>query len=247
MSEPAATAESVLRIVVHGTGRMGRAIVAAAANQPNIRLAALVGPQEPDWDSLVPWHRELEDLPSRPDLLIDFTLPAGTLSAARWCAARKVPLLSGVTGLSPEIQEALAAAAAEAAVLWSPNLSLGVNLLADLAGRAAAVLDPDTPVLVEDIHHQWKKDAPSGTALMLGATIAAHRGGDAGAVEYRSLREGEVIGEHTVRFRMAGETIELAHRAGDRSIYALGALAAGRWLVRQPPALYTARDWLADQ
>jgi len=245
LNGPAATGESVLRIAVHGTGRMGRALATAAASQSGVELTALVGPQEPDWESSVPWFGTLQELPDRPDLLIDFTLPAGTRAAAQWCAAERVALLSGVTGLSGDIREALVATACEVAVLWSPNLSLGVNLLADLAGRAAAVLDPETPVLIEDVHHQWKKDAPSGTALMLGATIAAQRSGATGAVEYRSLREGEIIGEHTVRFRMAGETVELVHRAQDRAIYALGALAAGRWLVRQPPALYTARDWLA--
>jgi len=226
---------------------MAKAIAAAAATQQGVVLAAMVGPQPPDWETAIPWYQTLRELPGRPDLLIDFTLPAGTLAAARWCAAERVALLSGVTGLDGETREALAAAAAKVAVLWSPNLSLGVNLLADLAERAAGVLDPHTPVLVEDIHHQWKKDAPSGTALMLGATIAAQRKGETGAVDYHSLREGEVIGEHTVRFRLAGETIELVHRAEDRSIYALGALAAGRWLVRQAAGLYTARDWLAGR
>jgi 4-hydroxy-tetrahydrodipicolinate reductase len=247
LSDAAASGGDRLRIVVHGTGRMGRAIATAAATQAGLELAALVGPQAPDWEASAPWFEELQDLPQLPDLLIDFTLPAGTSAAAHWCAARQVPLLSGVTGLSDEVRAALFDAARQVAVLWSPNLSLGVNLLAELAGRAAAVLDPETPVLIEDIHHRWKKDAPSGTALMLGATIAARRAGDAAAVEYRSQREGEIIGEHTVRFRMAGETLELVHRAEDRSIYALGALAAGRWLVQQPPALYAARDWLAAQ
>jgi 4-hydroxy-tetrahydrodipicolinate reductase len=224
---------------------MARAIAEAAATQGGIDLVGLVGPQEPGWATELPWWGSLEGLPARPDLLIDFTLPAGTLAAAQWCARHGVALVSGVTGLPADVHEALAAAAASVAVLWSPNLSLGVNLLADLAARAAAVLDPQAPVLIEDIHHQWKKDAPSGTALMLGGVIAAARGGDAGCVEYRSLREGEVIGDHTIRFEMQGETLELVHRAGDRSIFALGALAAGRWLARQPAGLYTARDWLA--
>ena len=245
MNQPTTTAESVLRVAVHGTGRMGRALAAAAECQSGLQLEALVGPQEPDWESPVPWFRKLQDLPDRPDLLIDFSLPAGTLAAAQWCATQQVALLSGVTGLSEDVRATLATAAGEVPVLWSPNLSLGVNLLAELAGRAAAVLDAETPVVIEDVHHQWKKDAPSGTALMLGATIAAQRSGDADVVEYLSLREGETIGEHTVRFRMAGETVELVHRAEDRAIYALGALAAGRWLVRQPPGLYTARNWLA--
>jgi 4-hydroxy-tetrahydrodipicolinate reductase len=226
---------------------MARALVEAVTSRTDISAIALVGPQPPDWDTEVPWYEQLEQLPERPALLIDFTLPQGTLTAAAWCRAAGVALLSGVTGLDEAVRGALRDASQQIPVLWSPNLSLGVNLLAELAGRAAAVLDPATPVLIEDIHHQWKKDAPSGTALMLGAVVAAQRDGDDSAIEYRSLREGEVIGEHTVTFRMAGEAFELVHRAEDRSIYALGALDAGKWLVAQPPGLYTARDWLAGR
>jgi len=136
-------------------------------------------------------------------------------------------------------------AAREVPVLWSPNLSLGVNLLADLAGRAASVLDQTCPVAIEDIHHQWKKDAPSGTALMIGERIAQERSGDDSAIDYSSVREGEVIGEHRVTFKMAGEEFDLVHRAHDRNIYARGALDAGAWLTSQPPGFYSARDWLS--
>jgi 4-hydroxy-tetrahydrodipicolinate reductase len=234
-----------LAVVVHGTGRMASAIAAAAGHRVGLELQAFVGPQAPDWDSDVVWHPKLEDLVRLPQLLIDFTLPEGTRAAASWCERAGVPLLSGVTGLPDDVRQALRQAARRIPVLWLPNLSLGVNLLAELVGRAAAVLDPRTPVLIQDVHHQWKKDAPSGTALMLGAAIAERRDGDAEAIDYRSVREGEVIGEHTVSFRMAGEDFELAHRAHDRSIYATGALEAGFWLVDQDPGLYTARDWLA--
>jgi len=132
-------------------------------------------------------------------------------------------------------------------VLWSPNLSLGVNLVADLAARAAALLGADIPVTIEDIHHQWKKDAPSGTALMLGKRIAAARGGDDGRIEFSSVREGEYIGEHTVTFVLAGEEFSLVHKAHDRAIFALGALDAGAWLITRPPGLYSAADWLSGR
>jgi 4-hydroxy-tetrahydrodipicolinate reductase len=246
MGAPASRSEPI-RIAVHGTGRMAKAIagVVAAGDRSDISLVALVGPAQPDWETDLTWCAGLDELPAKPDLLIDFTLPEGTLAAAAWCRTRGVALLSGVTGLSPPIHATLRASAEAVPVLWSPNLSLGVNLLAELAGRAAAVLDPDVPVVIEDIHHQWKKDAPSGTALMLGATVAEQREGDQTAIEYRSVREGEVIGEHTVTFRLAGEEFGLTHRARDRTIYALGALDAGKWLVDQPAGLYSARDWLA--
>lgn len=241
--------KSPARIFIHGTGRMARTLAQAAAEAGNFEVQALVGPRPPDWETQTPWFAGLQELPAHPlpQLLIDFTLPEGTLVAANWCAEREVPLLSGVTGLPRAAMEALRRASRRVPVLWSPNLSLGVNLLADLAARAAAVLDPGTPVTIEDTHHQWKKDAPSGTALMLGAAIAAERGGDDSAIEYRSRREGEVIGEHTVTFRLAGECFDLAHRAADRGIFARGALDAGLWLLRQAPGFYSARDWLAGR
>jgi len=211
----------MIRIVIHGTGRMAAAIAVAAVT--------------------------FAELPLRPDLLIDFTLPEGTRTAATWCAGKKVPFLSGVTGLRPDIVEVLHSTALCVPVLWSPNLSLGINLLADLAGRAAAIVDQASPVIIEDIHHQWKKDAPSGTALMLGARIAEQRNGDDSAIDYQSVREGEIIGVHTVTFKMNGEEFDLVHRAHDRSIYALGALDAGAWLTGQAPGLYSARDWLSGQ
>jgi 4-hydroxy-tetrahydrodipicolinate reductase len=226
---------------------MARAIALAAAQRAGVEVAALVGPQAPAWDTPIPWFRSLQDLSGQPDLLIDFSLPEGTRAAADWCRDHKVALLSGVTGLPEDVLDLLNRAGGQVPVLWSPNLSLGVNLLAELAGRAAAVLDRQTPVLIEDIHHQWKKDAPSGTALMLGATVAEQRNGDDSAIEYRSVREGEVIGVHTVTFHMAGEEFDLVHRAADRSIYALGELDAGVWLIDRPAGLYTARHWLAGR
>ncbi|NNJ64857.1 MAG: 4-hydroxy-tetrahydrodipicolinate reductase [Xanthomonadales bacterium] len=232
------------RIAVHGTGRMGRAIVQAADERRDAEVVSLVGPKAPDWDSRPPWVTELDSLPDAPDLLIDFTLPDGTGAAAAWCADRGVPLLSGVTGLPGNVHQALRKAAERVPVLWSPNLSLGVNLLAELAGQAAGMLDAETPVTIEDIHHQWKKDAPSGTALMLGEAIASRRGGDGGDIEYRSERRGEVIGDHTVTFQLNGEEFDLVHRAGDRAIFARGALDAGVWLTGRPPGFYAARDWL---
>lgn len=224
---------------------MASAIAGSAAGRSDIEIIVLAGPQAPQWDTLIPWVHSLSEITTLPDFLIDFTLPEGTLAAAEWCREHAVPLVSGVTGLTADVTAALEAAAQKAPVLWSPNLSLGVNLLADLAGRAGAVLDKDLPVAIEDIHHQWKKDAPSGTALMLGARVAGERDEDDSGIEYSSVREGEVIGVHTVRFTMQGEEFELVHHAHDRSIYALGAINSGCWLMRQAPGMYSAKDWLA--
>jgi len=237
----------MISIVIHGTGRMAAAIAMAVAARGDVSSTALVGPQAPEWETDIAWFSTLADLPGESDLLIDFTLPEGTRAAASWCATNKVPLLSGVTGLPTDIFDALQSTAHRVPVLWSPNLSLGINLLADLAARAAAIVDPESPVMIEDIHHQWKKDAPSGTALMLGGRIAEQRGSDDSAISYQSVREGEIIGEHTVTFKMNGEEFDLVHRAHDRSIYALGALDAGVWLTGRAPGLYSARDWLSGR
>ena len=235
----------MLRIAVHGTGRMALAVDRLAVARDDVTVLALAGPNPPTWDDGAPHVPSLQGLGERPDFLIDFTLPQGTRVAAAWCADNGVALVSGVTGLDEQVRGELQAAAARVPVLWAPNLSLGVNLLADLAERAGAVLDDSVPVAIEDIHHQWKKDAPSGTALMLGERVASGRGGDESEIRYSSVREGEVIGDHTVRFTLDGEEFELIHRAHDRRIYALGAIRAGRWLMHQPPALYSARDWLS--
>jgi len=235
----------MLHVAIHGSGRMAKAISSAAASQDDLFITATVAPEAPDWESVSPHFFSLDALPALPALLIDFTLPAGTRKAAEWCAQNDVALLSGVTGLPVDVKAALRTAAEKVPVLWSPNLSLGINLLAELAKQAAAVLDPETRVEIEDIHHQCKKDAPSGTALMLGETITAQRGSEGGEIDYSSIREGEIIGEHKITFHMAGEELDLVHRAHDRSIYALGALGAGKWLVAQPAGLYSASDWLA--
>ncbi len=232
------------RIVLHGAGRMSTAVMQAAAQEPAIEVCAVVSPERPQWPESVAYFPDLEQLTEPADVLVDFSLPDGTVAAAEWCAKTGVALLSGVTGLHQEALDALETAAQKVAVLWSPNLSLGVNLLAQLCAQAAAILDPHTEIVIEDLHHQWKKDAPSGTALMLGETIERARGEDSGSLEYVSLREGEAIGKHEVTFRLAGEEMVLMHNALDRSIFATGAMAAARWLAPQTAGLYTASDWL---
>lgn len=235
---------NALRAAVLGTGRMASALVTAGSAVEGIEIVALVGPSAPGHCEGPAWCRSLEDLPFTPDVLIDFSLPDGTGAAAAWCAGSGVPLLSGVTGLPSEVDAALDEASAQVPVLWSANLSLGVNLLAGLVARASEILGTSVPVVVDDVHHQWKKDAPSGTALMLGDRVAAARNGDRLRLRYTSERTGEVIGDHRVTFKLPGESLELAHRAGDRSIYARGALQAALWLKRQSPGRYTAADWL---
>ena len=225
---------------------MAGAVVDALDASQKFQIIATVGPVAPGWGLDAPHFFELDELPSLPELLVDFSLPDGTESAAQWCGREGVSMLSGVTGLPESVMKALEAAAKQVPVLWSPNLSLGVNLMAVLAGQAAAALGVESEVSIEDIHHQWKKDAPSGTALMLGEAINSSRHGE-GKLSYSSVRKGEEVGVHSIHFQLEGEEIELVHRAHSRSIYAAGALAAGEWLLDQSPGLYSAADWLAGR
>ena len=226
---------------------MAAAIVKAAGHDSSSHITAVIAPGQQDWDEPIPYFPSLDQLPGIPGILIDFSLPEGTATAAHWCAGNGVALLSGVTGLRKAEMDALQLASKTTAVLWSPNLSLGVNLLAQLCTMAARMMKPETRVSIADTHHQWKQDAPSGTALMLGAAINAGRQGSVPEVSYSSVREGEIIGLHSVTLEWPGEKIVLQHEAMDRALFAEGALDAARWLGQQAPGFYSAADWLGGR
>ena len=194
------------------------------------------------------------------DALIDFSLPAGTLSLIGPCRELGIPLVVGTTGLTPEQKGSLLAAADRIPVLVSPTLSRAVNLLMKLAGEAAAALGPAADIEIVERHHHFKKDAPSGTALRLAEIVgeAIGSGPDRyahgregvtgerprGEIGLHSLRTGDNPGEHTVVFGLMGECLELSHRALNRDGFALGALDAAKFLAGKPPGVYTMKDLL---
>ncbi len=239
-------------IGLHGGGMMAQEIARLASTQENIQIQAIVSRTGITWAREVPVYPSLEDLHQDIDVLVDFTQPGGLQSACQWCARTDTPLLSGTTGLTDSHKQALEQAARSVAVLWSANLSIGINLVRLLAEQAASSLGHDAEIAIEDIHHAHKKDAPSGTALMLAAAVASARGEVKGGsadddIVLTSVRRGEEIGRHSVRFTLADEQIEISHSAGNRSIYAKGALAAADWLARQNIGLYTASDYLLSK
>jgi 4-hydroxy-tetrahydrodipicolinate reductase len=229
--------------VIFGGGRMAGSIAATLEGDSRSDRFTVVSRSRPGWARA--WQPSLDRLDHEPDAVIDFTLPDGTVTAAQWCGEHGVALLSGVTGLHEGAEAALRRAARTAPVLWGANMGLGINVLARLVHGAAALLPPDTAVEVLDIHHQWKKDSPSGTALLLGGEADSARYADGGPpVSYESVREGEVIGEHRVSFSLRDETITLTHAAHDRSVFARGAVDAARWVSRQTAGYYTTADWI---
>jgi 4-hydroxy-tetrahydrodipicolinate reductase len=195
------------------------------------------------------------------DVVIDFTAPAASLRHAQVCAARKVTLIIGTTGLSAPARTEIARLAREVPIVLAPNMSVGVNVLFRLVEQAARALGPSYDVEIIETHHRAKKDAPSGTALRL-AEVAAEalqvegrtalvfeRHGETGArragtIGVQALRGGDVVGDHTVYFLADGERLELTHRATSRENFARGAVRAARWVMGKPPALYDMQDVL---
>lgn len=232
-----------VRLLIHGaSGRMGQALLRLCAEQAGCQIVAAVTNRSPVQRVVdgVPFFaaKELSGAPAF-DVAIDFSLPEGFDPILALCTARGAALVSGTTGLNEAQQAALETAAQRIPVLWASNFSLGVAVLTELVERAAAALQGWDCDIVE-AHHTHKKDAPSGTALTLGAAA-----GSAGAkVAYASLRAGDIVGEHTVQFTGMGERVELVHRAGNRDIFARGALHAAARLAGKPAGSYRLRDLL---
>jgi 4-hydroxy-tetrahydrodipicolinate reductase len=236
-------AQTPVRLLIHGaTGRMGQAllrlcreeetgceVVAAVARRVDTRVIDGV----PQFTAA-----ELSGVPAF-DVAIDFSLPEGFDAILALCVARGAALVSGTTGLSDAQTSQLDAAAAAIPMAWASNFSLGVAVLHDLVERAARLL-PGWDCDIVEAHHTRKLDAPSGTALTLGA--AAQAGG--AAPRYASIRAGDIVGEHLVQFAAAGERIELVHRATNRDIFARGALHAAARLHGRAPGRYRVADLL---
>jgi 4-hydroxy-tetrahydrodipicolinate reductase len=195
------------------------------------------------------------------DGVLDFTRPEATVQFAALAAQARIVHVIGTTGLKPEDEAKLEAAARHAVIVKAGNMSLGVNLLAALTRRVAEALDADFDIEIVELHHRHKVDAPSGTALMLGQAAAAGRGvsldergvrardGITGArgkgdIGFAIMRGGDVVGEHRVIFAGQGERLELGHVATDRGIFARGAVKAALWGRDKEPGLYAMADVL---
>ena len=202
-----------------------------------------------------------EDLFALADAVIDFTSPAASVTHAKIAAkAGKIHII-GTTGLSNEEQQALSDCGRTAVIVQGANMSLGVNLLAQLTKKVASILDDEFDVEIIEMHHHHKVDAPSGTALLLGKSAAEGRGVDhdtvadrgrdgitgarkRGDIGYAVLRGGNVVGDHTVMFAAENEIIEISHKAGDRAIFARGAVKAALWAANKSAGSYDMMDVL---
>ncbi len=249
-----------LKIAIAGAlGRMGRQMAETIAADPRLELVARFHRPGSTGEGLVGRDEAL----SLADVVIDFTTPAASAELAEACAARGGPaLVIGSTGFSASELAVIAEAARKIAIVRSGSYSLGLNMLTGLVERAARALGPgDCDIEILEAHHRFKVDAPSGTALMLGEAAARGRGARLGDVAKRAsdglvgarpaneigfavLRGGSIVGEHSVAFLAEGETLTLSHAAGDRSMFARGAIAAALWVCGRPPGEYDMHDVL---
>lgn len=259
-----------VRLAVNGAaGRMGQRIVALAHQDADLEVvAAIDAPSSPalgrDAGEIagigtigVPITSELP-LSVHPDCVIDFSTPAGTKAILAVCVARQIPLIIATTGHSAEQKAEIEAAAHQTAILFSPNMSLVVNLLFKLTRITAEVLrGKGFDVEIIERHHRFKKDAPSGTALRFAEIIREVQGGrfiygregltgerSAEEIGIHAIRGGDNVGEHTIIFTTLGETLELVHKGHSRDSYARGALLAAKYLANRPAGRYTMDDVL---
>lgn len=209
----------------------------------------------------VPITDNLSALMARGEVVIDFSSPHATLEHLRVVAQHRRAMVIGTTGFSPSELEELKSLASQVPCVFSPNMSVGVNLIYKVLSEMAKTLGDEYDVEVIEAHHRLKKDAPSGTALKIAEVLAqavnrdlsdvgvyARKGliGERtkGEIGIQTIRAGDIVGDHTVLFGGMGERIEVTHRASSRDTFARGALRAAQWVVRQPPGLYDMMDVL---
>ncbi|WP_137933767.1 4-hydroxy-tetrahydrodipicolinate reductase [Mesorhizobium comanense] len=253
-------AQSPIRIAIAGAlGRMGRQMVEAVEVDPRLALVSRFHRPGSVGEGLVSRDEAL----ATADVVIDFTTPAASADLARFCANRGGPaLVIGSTGFDDAELAGIADAAKYIAIVRSGSFSLGLNMLVGLVAQAARALDAeDWDAEIFEAHHRHKVDAPSGTALMLGKAVASGRGVEldmvarrvregvtgsrpAGEIGFAVTRGGSIIGEHSVSFCAEGEVVTLSHSAGDRIMFARGAIAAALWVAGRSPGEYDMRDVL---
>lgn len=248
-----------MKIILCGAcGRMGKNVTEAAAERGTTIVA---GVDIVDSPLPYPLYRSLAEVNEQADVVVDFSSAAGLEEHLAYCLANKLPIVLAATGFSQDDLAKIDDAAKVIPVFKTGNFSLGINLLQMLAKKAAQVLGDDFDAEIIERHHHTKKDAPSGTALMLASSVNEGLGGGKENVYGRhgmvgerkkseigihAVRGGTIVGEHEVMFAGEDEIVTLSHSARSRKVFAVGALRAAQWLIGQPAGLYDMNDLLAQ-
>ena len=257
-------------VVVGAAGRMGKRIIALAVESGEFEVVGAVETAgHPDLGNDAGLAAgagaidvKLADVfPAAADVAIDFSLPEAVAATVDYCVRNKVALVSGTTGLGDQQRAKLKTASAKIPIIYGTNMSVGMNVLFGLVGKAASMLGEDYDIEIIEQHHRFKKDAPSGSALTLAenickatgrdfpAAIAYSRSGkDAarqkGTIGVHAVRAGDITGIHSVIFGTLGETVTIGHTANSRDTFVRGALRAAKWLAGKKPGLYSMADVL---
>jgi 4-hydroxy-tetrahydrodipicolinate reductase len=267
----------MIRVAIAGaSGRMGRMLIEAVQQAPDCRLVGAmdrpgsptIGQDATAWlghaSGVLVTDELASGLGQRADqaqVLIDFTRPDGTIAHLAACRERGIAMVIGTTGFSDAQKAEIAAAAQHIGIMMAPNMSVGVNVVLRLLDMAARALNEGYDIEVVEAHHRHKVDAPSGTALAMGETVAKALGRDLNAcavygregvtgerdpstIGFATVRGGDIVGDHTVMFCGTGERIEISHKASSRVGYAQGSLRAARFLAQHPAGLYDMGDVL---
>ncbi|UDG80843.1 4-hydroxy-tetrahydrodipicolinate reductase [Candidatus Hartigia pinicola] len=267
-------ADLIIRIAIVGaSGRMGRQLIQATQKAAGIQLGAVIERQCSslvgiDVGELINIGRigviivdSFEKVVNDFDVMIDFTRPEGTLKCLRFCQTNKKAMVIGTTGFDQKGKQAIIDASKSIPIIFSENFSVGMNVVLKLLAKAAKVIGNSTDIEIIEVHHRDKVDAPSGTALAMGESIADALGKDLkscsvrirqsytqkrtlGTIRFSAIRAGDIIGDHTVMFAGIGERIEISHKASTRIIFANGAIQASAWVVAKKSGLYNMKDVL---
>ena len=253
-------------------GRMGRALITVAKEQ-QLKLTAatvrsgsdLIGVDAGELAGVgrlgLPLSATGTDSINQAGIWVDFTMPEAMLAHLELAVAAKKAMVIGVTGLTDAQYQQVQQASAHIPIVWAPNMSVGVNLLLHLVQTAAKVMGQTADIEIIEAHHRFKKDAPSGTAMAIGASIAKAlerdlskvavygREGITGerqqqTIGFATVRGGDIIGDHTALFADLGERLEITHKASSRNTFAQGALRAALWLQNKQPGLYSMQQVL---
>ena len=241
-------------------GRMGQQIIKSVRNDKNFKLIALTENRELNKKIFgIKINSNTEQVFKKANLIIDFTIPKCTFQVLKIASKLKKRVVIGTTGFTKNEEKLIKNYSKKIPILKAGNMSLGINLLMYLTEIASSSLGNKFLSKVLEIHHKHKKDYPSGTALMLGKGIAIGKNRNfynllgkkylnkktfpyGNKINFNSIRKGEIIGEHEVKFSSGKEIITLNHEAFDRALYSEGALSAAKWLMSKKPGLYSMRD-----
>lgn len=248
-----------MKILIHGcNGSMGKVLAETAMKDPSVEIVGGIDP-DPSFsgEDTFPRFRSMEACRTEADAVIDFSYHTAIRNLLGWCLLHKTPVVIATTALGPEEHRIIQEASREIPVFQSANMSLGVNVLSRLLEITTPALEADFNVEIVEMHHNQKKDSPSGTALMLAGVINEHskakkdyiygRHGKAdicsqNEIGIHAIRGGTIPGEHSILYAGPDEVLTLTHTALSKAVFARGALKAAHFLISQPQGLYSMKD-----